>query len=254
MIRDKEQDAYFKEAKGWDDDRIENIKTSEKRAWYVALGSSVIAICAVAAVLGLTPLKESIPYVIRVDNSTGITDIVRVLKDEETNYDESINRYFVQQYVKYREGYSRDLAEEYYTNVGLMSGGNEKSAYYNMFNPSNPMSPLVLYSNKARVNIKIKSTTFINKKTALVRYLKSIERGGSQKPEVSHWTATIVFKYEGRRVDDKSREVNPLGFLVKEYRNDVEVVPVDPMVKAQPTKKEYGASAGFEKQEQEVKP
>ena len=77
----------------------------------------------------LTPLKTVKPYVIRVDNATGIVDTIDALKDGKTMYDEVINRYFIQLYVRYREGYSRELAAEYYGNVGLMSATQEQQRY-----------------------------------------------------------------------------------------------------------------------------
>ena len=74
----------------------------------MATASGTVAFASVMAVAMLTPLKTVEPYVIRVDNSTGIVDVVESLRDGETNYDEAINKYFTQWYVRYREGYSKE--------------------------------------------------------------------------------------------------------------------------------------------------
>ena len=49
---------------------------SSKLAWTVAAIACLIALLAVAAVAGLTPLKQPVPVVIRVDSSSGIVDVV----------------------------------------------------------------------------------------------------------------------------------------------------------------------------------
>ncbi|WP_010103742.1 virB8 family protein [Verminephrobacter aporrectodeae] len=225
-VEKEDFDNYLKEARTWETDKVREIEKSKKLAWRVATAASVTAFVAVLAVAGLTPLKMVAPYVIRVDNSTGIVDVVEALTDGKTNYDEAINKYFTQWYVRYREGYSKDLAEDYYYNVGIMSSSLEQQKYYQVFNPKNPMSPLNVYGHYAKVKTRIKSTSFINPNVALVRYTKEIERG-LDNPQVTHWAATITFKYTKAPMAEKDRAINPLGFQVTEYRNDPDALTPD---------------------------
>lgn len=222
-VQKKELDAYLGEARTWETNRVKNLEKSEKRAWWVAGGFGVTAVAAVIAVAAMAPLKTVEPYVIRVDNSTGIVDIVESIKDGKTNYDEAVNKYFTQWYIRYREGYSKELAEEYYRNVALMSAGLEQQKYYEWFQPKNPMSPLNVFGPYAKVKIDIKGTSFIKSNVALVRYVKRIERG-NDKPQITHWAATITFRYSGAPMAEKDRAINPLGFQVVEYRNDPDAV------------------------------
>lgn len=210
---------YMEEARSWETDKTQELMRSRTVAWRVAAGAGLVAVMAVFAVLGLTPLKTVEPYVIRVDNTTGIVDVVQPLTDGKTNYEETVNKYFVQQYVRFREGYSRQLAEEYYNNVGLMSSSQEQARYGEYFRPSNHLSPLVIYGDSAKVRIRVKSVSFISPTVALVRYLKEVERG-RDKPLISHWAATISFRYTRAPMAEVDRAVNPLGFQVLEYRND----------------------------------
>lgn len=225
-VEKKDFKNYLEEARSWETDKVRAIQKSEKKAWWIAIAASVIAFASVLAVAMLTPLKTVEPYVIRVDNSTGIVDIVQSMQNAETNYDEAINKYFTQWYVRYREGYSKELAEEYYYNTGIMSVGAEQRKYYDFFNPKNPLSPLNVYGEYAKVKIRIKSTSFINANVALVRYYKEIEHG-ADKPQISHWAATIVFKYSGAPMHEKDRGINPIGFQVMEYRNDPDALMPD---------------------------
>lgn len=218
-VEKKDFEKYLDEARSWETDKVQELHKSKKTAWRVATASGAVALASVLAIAMMMPLKRVEPFVIRVDNSTGIVDVVETIKDGKTNYDEAINKYFTQLYVRYREGYSKTLAAEYYVNVGTMSSSLEQQKYYQAFNPKNPQSPLALYGDTARIKIGIKSTSFISPNIALVRYTKSLERG-TDKPIVTHWAATIAFKYSTAAMTEQTRAINPLGFQVTEYRND----------------------------------
>lgn len=223
-VDEKDFNNYLKEALSWETDKVMEMERSRKTAWRVASASGAITFVSVLAVAALLPLKVVEPFVIRVDNATGIVDVVEALGDGKTNYDEAVNKYFTQWYVRYREGYTKELAEEYYNNVGVLSAGLEQQKYASWFDPKNPMSPLNIYGPYAKVRVRIKSTSFIRPDVALVRYTKEVERG-ADKPEITHWAATVVFKYSGAPMAESERAINPLGFQVTEYRNDPDVLP-----------------------------
>ena len=210
---------YLNEARSWESDRIRRTEQSERTAWRIALASGMTAFFAIVAIALLTPLKQVEPFVIRVDNTTGAVDVVSKLTDGKEHYSEVISKYFAQRYVRYREGYARALAEEYYRYVGLMSETGEQRKYADWFNPKNPQSPLNTHGDTARVKVAIKSTSFISPSVALVRYTKSVMRG-TDKAQHSHWAATITFRYSTAPMSAEDRNLNPLGFLVTEYRND----------------------------------
>ncbi len=225
-ILKEDLNKYLNETKGWEKDKIEELIKSRKIAWWVATVAITMAFLSTVAVVSLTPLKTVQPFVIRVDNTSGIIDIIDTMKNGKTMYDEVINRYFAQLYVRYREGYSKDLAVEYYNNIGLMSTVQEQQKYADFFNPKNHNSPLNEYGEYKKVKVNIFSTTFIKPEIAIVRYAKIVEEKGSSKAQSTHYTATIIFKYIGKKnMSEKDRAVNPLGFQVVEYRNDPDSSP-----------------------------
>ncbi len=224
-IEKQEFDQYLREARSWETDKVIALEKSKQLAWRVASAAGMIAGGAVFAVAMLTPLKTTEPYVIRADNVTGIVDVVSPLKDGKNTYNEAIDKYFTQLYVRYREGYSENLAEEYYSMVGIMSGETEQTRYYDWFNPkTSNFSPLKVYGSTGKVRVTIKSTSFIKPNVALVRYLREIERTGSDRTLTSHWAATITFKYSGAPMSESDRSKNPLGFQVVEYRTDPDAI------------------------------
>lgn len=225
-VEKKDFENYLAEARSWETDKLKQVEKSKKLAWWIAGAGVVVGILGTASATMQATKEPPPPVVLRVDNSTGIVDVVKPLADGKTNYEEAVNKYFTQWYVRYREGYSKELAADYYNNVGLMSVGLEQQKYFEWFNPKNPQSPLNIYGPYAKVKVRVKSTSFIKPNVALVRYTKEIERG-LDKPQVSHWAATITFRYSGAPMKEQDRAVNPLGFQVVEYRNDPDSLLTD---------------------------
>jgi type IV secretion system protein VirB8 len=219
-------EQYQREVLSWETHRVLELQQSKTIAWRVATGASVIAVAALVAIVGMTPLKTVKPFVIRVDNTTGIVDVVSELGDAKTNYDESINKYFVQWYVRYRQAYSFDLLEDYYFAVGALSSGIEQKRYLKEIETANPESPIKLYGKTSRIRVDVKSISFLKPNVALVRYTKILERGADQ-PERTHWAATLTFQYGSTPASEKIRGVNPLGFEVTDYRVDPDAALVE---------------------------
>lgn len=220
---------YLVEAKSWETNKVRELQKSTKTAWMITIAAGVLALISAVTVAILGPQKTAVPYVIRVDNATGSVDIVTALIDGKTTYDEALNKYHLQWYVRWREGFSKNLVNEYYQNVGIMSTPAEQGKYAALMSPKNSQSPLNVYADGS-ANIKIKSTSFINEKIALVRYTKEVTAG--PKAGTTHWAATITFEYVGTPMLESSRAINPLGFQVVEYRNDPDQAITDSVVPA----------------------
>lgn len=227
-------DAYLQEARSWETDRVLVHARSRRLAWIIAAIACIVAALAVTSTMLIAIKDPPQPTILRVNESTGAVDVLSTLQDRKTNYSETINKYFVQWYVRYREGYSRELAEEYYSNVGLMSGAQEQQRYYAYFNPSNPQSPLNLYGPTGKVRITIKSISFIQPMIALVRYTRESSRS-AENAQVSHWAATLSFRYAPAPMSERDRAVNPLGFQVIEYRNDADSMVIEQRPASVPT-------------------
>ncbi|WP_196793139.1 virB8 family protein [Bartonella vinsonii] len=213
---------YIKEARSFDIDRMHGMRVRMKIAIALTVLFGLMTIALALAVAALTPLKTVEPFVIRVDNSTGIVDTVSALKDSPNNYDEAITRYFAAKYVRAREGFQASEAENNFSLVSLLSSPAEQNRFATWYAGNNPESPQNIYQNMI-VTVTIKSISFLSKDLIQVRYYKTL-RELNGKENISHWVSILNFSYINAQISTTDRLINPLGFQVSEYRTDPEVI------------------------------
>ena len=222
---------YFSEARGWDAEVSVRIKRSEQRAWQCCAVLTLIAVLQGTGLLCLLPLKSIEPFVIRVDNNTGLVDVVSTLSSHgkiKFRAQEVMDKYWLTQYLRHRENYQWETRAYDRNLIGVMSSESVQQDYAVVTDPKiTPQAPINHYGQAAQVRVHIQAISFIGdekvkgeqRKTALVRYSKQIKRLGEQHP-LSHWVATITFVYRNSPMKLEDRRLNPLGFQVLSYRND----------------------------------
>ncbi|WP_273790958.1 MULTISPECIES: virB8 family protein [unclassified Bartonella] len=215
-------EEYIKEARSFDIDRMHSMRVRMKISMALTVLLGLMTIALALAVAALTPLKTVEPFVIRVDNSTGIIDTVSALKESPNDYDEAITRYFASQYVRAREGFQASEAENNFRLVSLLSSPKEQNRFAKWYAGNNPESPQNIYHNMI-ATVTIKSISFISKDLIQVRYYKTI-RDFNEKENISHWISILNFSYVNAHISTSDRLINPLGFQVSEYRSDPEVI------------------------------
>lgn len=215
--------AYFKEVKSFEQDRSRSLRRSARLAWTVALVASGVTAMACLAVAGLTPLKTVVPFVIRVDTTTGIVDTISGLTSGPATYSEAISRYFLTRYVQVREGYVSPNAALNFRTTTLMSAPSVQNQYAAWFNGRTGDSPQIKFRNTVAL-IDIVSVAMLSPSQAQVRFLRKVARS-EHDVTITHWIATIDFTYTSAMVSVRDRDTNPLGFLVTSYSVDQEGVP-----------------------------
>ena len=221
-VKTEDKERYFETARTWEYDRTRAAIQSKRVAWSVAGGACALAVASVAAIAMLTPLKTVQPYVIRVDRSSGETEIVTALKGAQPRtYEDAVNRYFISQYVRLREGWLNDAARENAYTVMLMSEPAEASRYLASVQSNNKNAPSNIYGDKGYVSIAIRTISFLSPTVAQVRYTKIITFG-QNTPVAQNWNAILTFRFTTAPEHEKDRNLNPLGFQVVNYRSDPE--------------------------------
>lgn len=129
-----------------------------------------------------------------------------------------------------RERYSHATAESDYQETGAFNSPQLNQEWMQLWNASNPGSPINLFKDGTTIRAQIKSISFFQRASgsndlAQVRFTKTARAGGSGNDQVTHWIATIQFAYGKPSEDPKDRSWNPLGFRVADYKREPEVAP-----------------------------
>jgi type IV secretion system protein VirB8 len=181
----------------------------------------------VAALMLLMPLKRVEPFVVRVDNSTGLVDVVPVYAGR-AEIPEAVTRYFLTHYVTVCERFNFSTAESDYEECGAFHTAQRNQAWYALWNPTNPASPLNLYKDGTTLRAQVVSVSFFKRASgvadlAQVRYIKGRRQAGAAEEQRTHWIATIQYAYAAPSTDPRARRWNPLGFKIVDFRTEPEV-------------------------------
>jgi type IV secretion system protein VirB8 len=224
---------YFREAESWDADRNANARRSAQIAWRAAAAGWTCAVFAAAAIVILMPLKRIEPFVVRVDNSTGIVDVVP-MNDARATPQEAVTRYFLTHYLTVCERFNFATAESDYEECGAFHSPQRNQVWYALWSATNPASPLNVHKDGSTVRVQVKSVSFFTRASGLsdlaqIRYVKAARQSFGSEEAFSHWIATVQYAYSDPAKDPKTRRWNPLGFKIIDFRSEPEVLP-DPSI------------------------
>jgi type IV secretion system protein VirB8 len=228
MTRDPQLTAYFEEASRWDADRVRSAEWRARLSWIVAATSLLCMLASIVAVMLLTPLKEVVPFVVRVDSRTGIVDVVPTY-DGTGTLDESLTRYLITHYIVTCERFNWSTAESDYEECAAFHGAQRNQKWAAVWTKANPASPLNTYKDGTTVRTAVQGVTFFTRASGIrdlaqVRYLKAVQRGNGAAEQRSYWTATIQYAYVAPAKDPKKRQWNPFGLRIVDFRAEAEAV------------------------------
>jgi type IV secretion system protein VirB8 len=230
-------EGYFREAESWDADRAAQFRRGARTAWWVAGAGWLCAVSSALALAMLMPLKRVDPFVVRVDNSTGIVDVVPVYAGR-ASAEEAVTRYFLTHYLTVCERFNFATAESDYEECGAFHSAQRNQAWYALWTATNPASPLNVHKDGSTVRVQVNSVSFFARSSGLtdlaqVRYLKAARQGTGSDESFTHWVATIQYAYADPAKDPKTRRWNPLGFKIVDFRSEPEVL-IEPLDAKEP--------------------
>jgi type IV secretion system protein VirB8 len=220
-------EAYFREAASWDASRLASADRATRNARRLAGLFAILAIAALLAVATLTPLKTVEPYLIRVDNTSGVIDTVPNYAGDAP-LSESVSRYLLSHYVSTCERFALAIAEQDYAECGAFHSTQRNQQWALLWTPGNPDSPVNRYRDGTTVNAEVKAVSFFQRGTgaadlAQVRFARNTQPGGGGATQTTHYIATIQYAYGKPPADPKTRRWNPIGFRILDYRIEPEI-------------------------------
>ncbi|MCP1201104.1 virB8 family protein [Notoacmeibacter sp. MSK16QG-6] len=215
--------SYFQDGVRWEAEIVRKAKRSRALAWFVTTIFGLVTLMSLAALVMLVPLKSFEPYIIEVDKTTGYIEVKSGLTRQTRLTDqEAVTQANVVRYIRSREGYDPYRIEENFGLAALLSTGAAARELQQLYSSSNPNNPARKLGKDTKVTVDIKSVSFPNGSTALVRF--STEEVRATEATTRHYISVVRFRYTDTPASNEWRFENPLGFQVYDYRRDQESV------------------------------
>lgn len=219
----KEQ-SELQETKNWYADRFQYVIVQRNILAFITFLSLAGIVLTTAVLAWMMPLKTIEPFVIQVEEKTGITQLIDPMEIKDLNANKALKSYFVAKYIKARESYDMSRLQESFELVRLMSTKQVHDQFKYIYSPTNPENPVNLLQHQGTRKVKIKSLTFLEPMTAQVRLLVTEYERDQTPTKQWHKIALVKFEFVKLNLQYEERYINPLGFRVTYYSIDEEVV------------------------------
>jgi len=210
--KDKKKDKKTRlKVKSWYANRYQ-IVTVQRNILLLFTTISVISVAVtVIFVKNIMGSKSLEPYVIEVEEKTGIATVVDQLTSQRFSGNEMIRRYFMNEYIHAASGYDRNTYKEDANKVRLFSSPGVFGQYRRRINPR------VLGADSV-IKVRIKSIKFLNNTLAQIRLSSNTKTPKSKIPTMKDLVVTMRFSFVPQiKLSMEERLINPLGFRVTEY-------------------------------------
>lgn len=223
MFKRKQQEVSDS-SKHWYQDKYQNVLTQRNILGLVAIVALLVALAAVFAVMRLAPLKTVEPYLLQIDEKTGITQRVDPIVRDQYAASQAVDFYFTTMYLRLRESYNVATLYQNYDALRLMSAREVFYGYRRSVDASQEGSTAKRLGAAGRRDIKIRSMAYITAgpsgpKSKIIQARFSTSESLPNAPDrVDNWVATITFEYADLPLNQEEQWLNPLGYTVTSYQ------------------------------------
>ncbi|MSO13952.1 virB8 family protein [Rickettsiales endosymbiont of Trichoplax sp. H2] len=206
-----------KELKNWKDDKFQSAIVQRNLLLIGLLLCFILILVALSTIRYLKNTQSIDPFVIEIEEKSGVPTVVKPLSIETYSANESIKRYFIMKYIRAREEYYSETFNRNFNDVVrvLSSSSVYYSDYRNKFGYNNPSSPYNLYGSGSYRTVGLKSIIFPSDTSAQIRINLTVS---GQINMVMNKIIYMEFDYFNLNMSEQDRLINPLGFQVTLFR------------------------------------
>lgn len=212
--------------KSWFQDKYQFVLVQRNILAIVTILSLFTSLMAVFAVQRLAPLKTVEPFVIQIDERSGVTQVVETSAKESLKENVAVDNFFLWRYVRARENYDRSSLPYNWETVRVLSEPNMFSSYSALMSPQNTDGPLMRLGDIGMRTVSNASITHLQSATtnkyARIDFTVEESRRGTV---IAKFRATAKIEYayyNNLELIQADRLQNPLGFLVVNYQLEEE--------------------------------
>lgn len=203
--------------KSWYSNRYQIVVLQRNILLLFTLISMFSVAVAVIFVKNVMSSKSLEPYVIEVEQKTGIATVVNQMTSENFTGDEMIRKYFINQFVHSASGYDPKTYKMDVEKVRLLSTSAIYSDFRNRINARS-------LGTSTQIDVRIKSIQFTDQNTAQIRIVEQTDSELESKAQIKDKIISMGFYFTPQmNLKMEDRLINPLGFQVNKYLISEEV-------------------------------
>lgn len=202
--------------KSWYSNRYQIVMVQRNVLLLFTLVSMFSVAVAVIYVKNIMASKSIEPYVIQVEEKSGVATVVNQLTAENFTGDQMIRKYFINEFIHAASGYDPKTYKKDAEKVRLYSTPGIYADYRNRINPKQ-------LGAESLIEVRVKSIQPLDQNTLQIRIARQISQK-NQAPTTKDELITMGFYFSpDMKLTMEERLINPLGFQVGRYAITEEV-------------------------------
>lgn len=202
--------------KNWFNDRNEFVQVQRNMSFFAVIVLTVtVAVFVLSATYYLQNNRTIEPFVIEIEQKTGVATVVdpQTLKAYSAN--ESLIRHNVWEYVKNRHEYFFLSYSRQFDYIRAHSTPQVYQIYRSLNGQGNPQSPIEQLGSGSYRTLELKTLVLVGTNLAEVRFREVTQgafNGSADK------FARVAYNFVNLDLNSSDRLLNPLGFNITEYQ------------------------------------
>jgi type IV secretion system protein VirB8 len=186
---------YFANSANWHYQIYESERVWLSRAIILIILLLITLTLSLSANFFLFPLKQNVPYLYAVNETTGeLTQLGQFQVDKQNNQ-WLMTRFLIVRFVVNRESYDSDNLDEPYQIAWAMSDSQIAQSYAEAVRTDNEESPFALYGKNKYITVHVLAVNKLNEDTASVRFELSLHDRQSDTTQTVQKEAIIKWQY-----------------------------------------------------------
>ena len=225
--------AYFHSTNTHERSVISLLIRNERRAWGVAYLAILAAIVVGVALLYNIRFKAAPQPIVMTVDQKGVVDRVEALKDFDSTARARATNYFIWEWVKCRQGYSRETyLIQFKTCKYFAAPGAARDEFVKDFGNENPDGVYLRHGGNEGTGysrlefIYMQPTPLANKDAATkmmsVHYRLKEKGLGDTESKETRMVATVEYAFSELPQGEEGRQVNPFGLQIVRHHVDKE--------------------------------
>ncbi len=194
-------------SKSWYFNRYQVVSVQRNILLIFSIFAMIAVTVCVVFVKSVTASKSLEPYVIEIEEKTGIPVVVDQQTVQQYSGNQMMIRYFLNQFIQSASAYNSRTYKLDSLRVRLLSTAGVFSDYNRRIRPRDLTG--------TDIQVRIKSIQFPGKDTAQVRILRVVSTKNDTKS--FNEVINIDYRFADLNLNSEERMINPLGFQVGRY-------------------------------------